>query len=202
MSQGQVEHLNQTVECGFTKMFWNEDLHLQNVNWKDYLLKFVFSYNTIQHSVNEKISCEVLFGYKLLDITNHLKKVSTLHDQVNKQLDKSRKQMQKHSSVHHHNNLYKPYQLVAIAPNTNMNPTTQKRKLQTNFKNIGTIVGIINNNKTIVVETSNTVSPMLATLPLLVTSPLLDISLLSVTSPSLAESSLLAALSLLFVPSF
>ncbi|CAG8438658.1 2311_t:CDS:2 [Scutellospora calospora] len=57
-------------------------------------------------------------------VINHLEKVSVLHDEVNKQLDKTRKQMQKRSSVHHRNNPYESSQLVAIAPDTDMNPTT------------------------------------------------------------------------------
>ncbi|CAG8755576.1 31961_t:CDS:1, partial [Racocetra persica] len=91
----------------------------------------------------------------LQSVTNHLEKVSALHDEVNKQLNKSRKQMQKRSSVHRRNNPYEPGQLVTIAPDTDMNPTIRKRKIQTNFKDTGTVVSMMNNNKTIVIETPN-----------------------------------------------
>ncbi|CAG8735835.1 11541_t:CDS:2, partial [Racocetra persica] len=123
MSQGQVKHLNQTI----------------------------------RYSMHGKTSREVMFGYKLLGIyqqfnfanfqkievpetlttpqtvEKHLKKVSAIHDEVNNQLEKSRKYMQKYSSVLHHNS---PMNL----------------KLQVNFKETGTIVNLMNNNKTVVVE--------------------------------------------------
>ncbi|CAG8800043.1 35849_t:CDS:1, partial [Racocetra persica] len=130
---------------------------------------------------HSKTSREVMFRYKLLGvyqqfnpnnpielqkievqkmqvtpqtIDNHLKKISVIHNEVNNQLEKSRKYMLKHSSVHCHKNLYKPGQSVAIASDTDMNPTTRKYKLQTTFKETGTVVSMMNNNKTIVVETS------------------------------------------------
>ncbi|CAG8714766.1 18333_t:CDS:2, partial [Racocetra persica] len=45
-----------------------------------------------------------------------------------------------------------PGQSVAIAPDTDMNPTIRKHKLQTTFKETGIVVSITNNNKTIVVK--------------------------------------------------
>ncbi|CAG8770418.1 10969_t:CDS:1, partial [Acaulospora morrowiae] len=183
MSQGQIERLNQTIGRGLTKMMWDEKNQLQNVNWKDNLPKFVFSYNITKHSAHNKTPREVMFGYKLLGIyqqfnyndpivlqeievdnsqidlsttiESHLEKVSTIHNEVNDQLGKSKKYMLKHSSVHHRTTLYEPGQLVAIAPDTDMNPATRKRKFQTTFNNTATVIGMTNNNKTIIVETSD-----------------------------------------------
>ncbi|CAG8696857.1 8057_t:CDS:2, partial [Ambispora gerdemannii] len=53
-SQGQIEQLNQTIGREFTKMMWDEENQLQNVNWKDNLQKFIFSYNTTRHSAHNK----------------------------------------------------------------------------------------------------------------------------------------------------
>src|SRR5215472_3039001 len=68
MSQGQVERLNQTVGRGFTKMMWKDDEQLQHVDWTNHLPKFVFSYNTTDHTSHDKTPREVLFGHKLFGI--------------------------------------------------------------------------------------------------------------------------------------
>ncbi|CAG8660139.1 8211_t:CDS:2, partial [Scutellospora calospora] len=60
-------------------------------------------------------------------VKDHLEKVLMIHNKVNKQLEKTRKQIQKNSSIHCCNNTYKPGQ---------------------------TVVSMTNNNKTIIVETS------------------------------------------------
>ncbi|CAG8507395.1 5687_t:CDS:1 [Ambispora gerdemannii] len=185
-SQGQIERLNQTIRCGFTKMMWDEENQLQNVNWKDNLQKFIFSYNTTRHSAHNKTPCEVMFGYKLLGIyqkfnlkdieavqeidnspeiqvantvilsqvvREHLEKITAIQDNINNQLEKSCKYMIKHSNVHRHTNILEPGQSVTIAPDTDMNPSTRKRKLEVTFKDTGTIIGITNNNKTVIIET-------------------------------------------------
>ncbi|CAG8452623.1 451_t:CDS:2 [Acaulospora morrowiae] len=108
MSQDQIEQLNQTIECELTKMIWNEENQLQDVNWKNNLFKFIFSYNTTKHSVHE---IEIDNLQKIQEnlsqtVENHLEKVSVIHNKINSQLEKSRKYMLKHSSVHHLMNLY------------------------------------------------------------------------------------------------
>jgi transposase InsO family protein len=183
MSQGQIERLNQTVGRGFTKMMWSEEEKLQHVNWVDHLDKFIFSYNTTRHSAHGKTPREVLFGHKLLgiyrhvdtnrqdlqeeeveplnadtlarDVEDHLKKVSRVHDEVNSQLGRTRGYMLKHASVHRRTTLFEPGQIVALAPDTDMNPATRKRKLQPNFKETGVVVNMTNNNRTVVVQDSD-----------------------------------------------
>ncbi|CAG8621901.1 11134_t:CDS:1, partial [Ambispora gerdemannii] len=87
-------------------------------------------------------------------VREHLEKITVIQDNVNNQLEKSCKYMIKHSSVHHRTNVLEPGQLVAIAPDTDMNPSTRKRKLEVIFKDTGMIIGMTNNNKTIIIETS------------------------------------------------
>ena len=86
------------------------------------------------------------------DIENHLVKVCRIHEAADANLEKTRKYMLKHASVHRRTTLFEPGQTVALAPDTDMNPATRKRKLQPNYKDTGTVVNMTNNNKTIVVK--------------------------------------------------
>ncbi|CAG8682534.1 8360_t:CDS:2, partial [Ambispora gerdemannii] len=127
-SQGQIERLNQTIRREFTKM--------------------------IAHN---KTPREVMFGYKFLGIYQkfNLKDIEAVQEIDNSpeiQFEKLHKYMIKYSSVHHRTNILEPGQSVAIAPDTDMNPSTKKRNLEVTFKDTGTIIGITNNNKTIIIE--------------------------------------------------
>ncbi|CAG8685262.1 2377_t:CDS:2, partial [Acaulospora morrowiae] len=160
---GQIEQLNQTVKCRLTKMMWNKENQIQNINWKDNIYKFVFSYNTTRHTTHGKTPCEVLFDYKLLGIYQKLNLEDTETVQEI-EIDNSpesqanyiatlsqviRKHLEEITEIHNN-----PGETVAIAPDTDMNPSTRKHKLNTTFKDTGTVVEMTNNNKTIIIETS------------------------------------------------
>jgi hypothetical protein len=177
MSQGQIERLNQTIGRGFTKMMWDENNQLQHVDWINHLPKFVFSYNTTIHSAHRKTPREVFFGYKLqgiygtlpqshpageeeddeqsVDIDEHLENVSRIRDDARAKLDRTRQYMVKHASVHRRKPQFEPGQLIAIAPDTDMNPATRKRKIQANFKDTATVLRIANNNHTVICRDEN-----------------------------------------------
>jgi transposase InsO family protein len=171
MSQGQIERLNQTVGRGFTKMMWDENNQLQHVDWVNYLPKFVFSYNTTIR--------EVFFGHKvrgiyglpqpieeeddqqlenittLADVDKHLENVGRIHDDAREKLDRTRKYMVKHGSVHRRKQPFEPGQVIAVAPDTDMNPATRKRKIQANYKDTATVIRVANNNHTLVARDMN-----------------------------------------------
>ena len=84
-------------------------------------------------------------------VEEHLKKVTRIHDEAKEQLEKTRNYMVKHGSVHRRKTPFEPGQTIAVAPDTDMNPNTRKRKLQPHFSNTATVVRVTNNNHTLVV---------------------------------------------------
>ena len=63
--------------------------------------------------------------------------------------------MIKHASVHRRTPLLEPGQTIAIAPDTDMNPATRKRKLQPNFEDTATVIRMSNNNHSVIVRDEN-----------------------------------------------
>jgi len=182
MSQGQIERLNQTIGRGFTKMLWNEEDQQQNYGWIDHLPNFIFSYNTTRHSAHGMTPREVLFKITsalprtdsspfdieedILDVEQQeaekatlservkeqLTKASQIYEKASARLQKTREYMLRSASVHRRQLLFEPGQKVAMAPDTDMNPTTRKRKIQANFMDTGVVVSMCNNNQTVVVN--------------------------------------------------
>jgi len=85
-------------------------------------------------------------------VEDHLNQVTRIQDAAKERLEKSRNYMVKHGSVHRRKTLFKAGQAVIVAPDTDMNPATRKRKLQPNFKDMATVVRMSNNNHTVVVR--------------------------------------------------
>ncbi|CAG8631253.1 3391_t:CDS:2, partial [Scutellospora calospora] len=114
---------------------------------KDNLTKFVFSYNTTSYSFYGKTSHEVMFGYKLYGVYQQFNPADFQEIEVDEiqTIPQTKKN-------HLEKNLYETSQPVAIAPDTDMNSSTRKRKLHTTFNETRTVISMTNNNKTIIVE--------------------------------------------------
>ena len=85
-------------------------------------------------------------------VCTYLEKVGKLRDDIDALLGKTRSTMVKRASVHRRNNPLDPGTIVAVAPDTDMNPSTRKRKLQANFKDTATVINMTNNNRTVVIQ--------------------------------------------------
>src|SRR6185437_6179072 len=64
-SQGQIERLNQTVGCGFTKLLWDQHNQLQQKDWMNVIDVFVTSYNSTVHTAHGRTPHKALFGWKM-----------------------------------------------------------------------------------------------------------------------------------------
>src|SRR5262249_3714476 len=91
-------------------------------------------------------------------VQEHLSKAFQIREEASTRLQKTRENMLKKASVHRRQLLFEPGQKVALARDTDMNPTTRKRKIQANFTDTGVVVSMCNNNRTVVVNVNGEVT--------------------------------------------
>ncbi|CAG8496937.1 6178_t:CDS:2 [Acaulospora morrowiae] len=179
MSQDQIEQLNQTVGCGFTKLLWNQSNQLQRKDWINVIDTFVMSYNSTVLKAHGCTPHKAIFKWKMYcvyDTSDFSRTIAasetstfetitttsktTVFETTTSETITDEAAMEQcishilkiHQSINASLEKYREKLGLAIAPDHNMNQQTRKRKLQPTFSEQGVFKSLKSNNYTAIVK--------------------------------------------------